>query len=113
MHAYQERHNRSPGHHDEKCESPYRHANPVADRFLVPARGVAFDSKDTTRKGFVITISKEEGNRRTKNEYEGSTRHLNHDSRVQTFRPGRRLHGSTISQRILGYLAAVSFTPIS
>lgn len=34
-------------------------------------------------------------------------------SEAQTFRPGRRLHGSTISRRILGYFAAVSFTPIS
>jgi len=61
---------------------PYRHANPVADRFLVPARGMAFDCKDTTAKGLVMTISNEEGNRRTKNEYEEFTRHLNHDSSV-------------------------------
>jgi hypothetical protein len=39
---------------------------------------VAFDRKSTTAKGFVITISKEEGNRRTKKEYEEFTRHLNH-----------------------------------
>jgi hypothetical protein len=38
------------------------------------------DCKGTTAKGFVITISKEEGYRRTKKEYEEFTRHLNHDS---------------------------------
>jgi hypothetical protein len=71
-------------HHDEKCENPYSHANPVADRFLVPARGAAaFDcSKDTTAEGFVITVSKEESDRRAKKEYEEFTRHLNHDSSV-------------------------------
>jgi hypothetical protein len=39
-------------------------------------------SKDTTAKGFVITVSKEEGDRRAKKEYEEFTRHLNHDSSV-------------------------------
>jgi hypothetical protein len=40
----------------------------------------AFDcSKDTTAKGFVITVSKEEGDRRAKKEYEEFTHHLNHD----------------------------------
>jgi hypothetical protein len=68
----------------------------VPDRFLVPARGAAtFDCiKDTTAKGFVITVgsgsvsfklahyltvSMEKANRRAKKEYEEFTRHLNQD----------------------------------
>ena len=83
IHAYQERHNRSPGHHDEKSENSCSHADPVLDRFLVPASGEAFDcSKDTTAKGFVITVSKEESDGRTKKEYNEITRHLIHDPSV-------------------------------
>ena len=74
------RHDRSRAHQDEKCETPYSHANPVTDRFLLPAIGAAFDCKDTTAKRFVITFPKEEGDRRTKKKYEEFTRHLTHDS---------------------------------